>query len=425
MDGPMVGKTIGYFFVGDFQGGPDGAFDIKIADITITHADGTITPIPTPLGSFNYGGDMTDVTNVSFAGERPGVVADAHLYLGDHLGSTVVEFSGGNWPVWKGEYTPFGQELDTQDTVNNYKFAGMEHDPESGLDHTQFRQYASVTGRWLSPDPYNGSYDLSNPQSFNRYSYVGNMPTGFTDPNGLFLGIPLAGGGWQAGVVAGAEVAVVAAIGYGISLGVQNIFGLFSHPQCHACDHPRPAGTGTPDYAGWDGNFGESLGLPVNGPQLGGGGVGGFFGVPSGCEFGPCGGGGFGFQQSGNYPNVGVNCRGIETYHLGLIFAQHCDATVSIGDGWLYSLSAGPIDGRLRGFVTKTHTLPTGAINFWKGRDGLGLAKCLISAASASQASPDAPEYHPVYGPNSNIWLNGIFSSCGVNLGIKTHGPYF
>ena len=32
----------------------------------------------------------------------------------------------------------------------------------------------------MSPDPYNGSYDLSNPQSLNRYSYVGNMPVGFT-----------------------------------------------------------------------------------------------------------------------------------------------------------------------------------------------------------------------------------------------------
>jgi hypothetical protein len=138
------------------------------------------------------------------------------------------------------------------------------------------------------------------------------------------------------------------------------------------------------------------------------------------CEFGACG-----FQQSGSVPNVGVNCRGIETDHLGLILAQHCDATVSIGDGWLYSISAGPIGDRLRGFVTKTHALPTGATNFWKGREGLHLAQCLISGASANQASADAPQYHPVTGPNSNTWLNGIFSGCGVNLGLKTHGPYF
>jgi hypothetical protein len=37
----------------------------------------------------------------------------------------------------------------------------------------------------MSPDPYNGSYDLGNPQSFNRYAYVGNNPLSFTDPLGL------------------------------------------------------------------------------------------------------------------------------------------------------------------------------------------------------------------------------------------------
>jgi hypothetical protein len=37
----------------------------------------------------------------------------------------------------------------------------------------------------LSPDPYLGSMDLSNPQSLNRYSYVLNNPTNFIDPLGL------------------------------------------------------------------------------------------------------------------------------------------------------------------------------------------------------------------------------------------------
>jgi hypothetical protein len=36
----------------------------------------------------------------------------------------------------------------------------------------------------MSPDPYDGSYDASNPQSFNRYAYVLNSPLAFTDPNG-------------------------------------------------------------------------------------------------------------------------------------------------------------------------------------------------------------------------------------------------
>lgn len=37
----------------------------------------------------------------------------------------------------------------------------------------------------MSPDPYMGSYDLSNPQSMNRYSYGQNYPLGYIDRWGL------------------------------------------------------------------------------------------------------------------------------------------------------------------------------------------------------------------------------------------------
>ena len=221
------------------------------------------------------------------------------------------------------------------------------------------------------------------------------------------------GPGGGAGGCIGAAISEGADVGDDVVCGVEllrDILDLFHHPKFTGTTSPRPNAQPWDEYhIHYGPNIAGALGLPSGG-----------------CEFGACG-----FQQSGNVPNVGVNCRGIEApiphtnIPLGDLGAQHCDATVSIGDGWLYSLSAGPIGDRLRGFVTKTHTLPTGATNFWKGRDGLGLAQCLIGAATASQNSADAPQYHPVTGPNSNIWLNGIFSSCGVNLGLKTHGPYF
>jgi RHS repeat-associated protein len=68
---------------------------------------------------------------------------------------------------------------------DNAHFADLERDAESGTEHAQFRNYTSAQGRWLSPDPYSGSYDASNPQSMNRYGYVLNNPTSFTDPSGL------------------------------------------------------------------------------------------------------------------------------------------------------------------------------------------------------------------------------------------------
>ena len=68
---------------------------------------------------------------------------------------------------------------------DNLHFSDLERDAESGTEHAQFRNYASAQGRWLSPDQYSGSYDVTNPQSMNRYAYVLNNPMSFTDPSGL------------------------------------------------------------------------------------------------------------------------------------------------------------------------------------------------------------------------------------------------
>ena len=69
---------------------------------------------------------------------------------------------------------------------DNEHFAGLERDAESGTEHAQFRNYTSNQGRWLVPDQYPGSYDVTNPQSMNRYAYVLNNPMSMVDPSGLF-----------------------------------------------------------------------------------------------------------------------------------------------------------------------------------------------------------------------------------------------
>jgi RHS repeat-associated protein len=81
---------------------------------------------------------------------------------------------------WADGHTPSGDNGDQHD------FAQMERDLEDNTEHAQFRQYSTNLGRWQSPDLYTGSYDLTNPQSFNRYTYALNNPANLTDPSGLY-----------------------------------------------------------------------------------------------------------------------------------------------------------------------------------------------------------------------------------------------
>ena len=68
-----------------------------------------------------------------------------------------------------------------------YRFTGKERDTESGLDYFGARHYASSMGRFMSPDPSGLVYaDITNPQSFNLYSYALNNPLKYTDPTGMY-----------------------------------------------------------------------------------------------------------------------------------------------------------------------------------------------------------------------------------------------
>lgn len=97
------------------------------------------------------------------------------------------------------DYTAFGNEIQSGTGLRtsaqgfsgnsnlDQKYAQTERDEATGLDHTWFRKLENQAGRWTSPDPYNGSMSLGNPQSFNRYSYVDNQPTNYIDPTGLLM----------------------------------------------------------------------------------------------------------------------------------------------------------------------------------------------------------------------------------------------
>ncbi len=64
------------------------------------------------------------------------------------------------------------------------KFTSYERDVNGG-DEAMFRRYNRWHSRFDQPDPYDGSYSLGDPQSFNRYAYTQNDPVNFIDPSGL------------------------------------------------------------------------------------------------------------------------------------------------------------------------------------------------------------------------------------------------
>ena len=97
---------------------------------------------------------------------------------------------------------PFGDGYSVNSSDPNAQqdaptYAMLDFDNESGTDHAIFRQYADTPGRWMSPDPYYGSYDANNPQSMNRYSYVMSNPLAYIDPEGLAASQPVPCGGGE------------------------------------------------------------------------------------------------------------------------------------------------------------------------------------------------------------------------------------
>jgi RHS repeat-associated protein len=123
---------------------------------------------------------------------------ETRWHIRDNVGTgrIALDQTGSLANVRRNDFLPFGEELTGgvagrtaargyAPTNINQKFTGHERDASTGYDHTLWRKLDSVQGRWTSPDPYGGSMEIGNPQSFNRYSYVLNDPVNLMDPLGL------------------------------------------------------------------------------------------------------------------------------------------------------------------------------------------------------------------------------------------------
>ena len=148
------------------------------------------------LRSSILGGQVVCELNASGGWDR------GYVYVGNQL--LALQYLGVNWvhqdPVTKSQRVtnssgvvtstidldPWGGETarSSNQAFQPHRYTSYERDGNGG-DEAMMRRYNGKWHRFAQPDPYDGSYALADPQSFNRYAYVQNDPVTFVDPTGL------------------------------------------------------------------------------------------------------------------------------------------------------------------------------------------------------------------------------------------------
>ena len=118
-------------------------------------------------------------------GQRVAMRKGGTLYylLGDHLGSTSVTTYSGGVKMAEVRYKPFGEDRYTSGTTpTDFRFTGQRIDSYINIYWYNSRWYDPALSWWIQPNSI--VPDPNNPQSWNRYNYVGNNPCNFNDPDG-------------------------------------------------------------------------------------------------------------------------------------------------------------------------------------------------------------------------------------------------
>jgi RHS repeat-associated protein len=112
----------------------------------------------------------------------PAATGGTSYYLADRLSTRMTTDTTGAFKATQ-DHLPFGDDGGTTGTSEKHRFTSYERDGESNTDYAMNRQYGMNNGRFMQPDPIEGS--VANPQSLNRYSYAIGDPVNLTDRTGL------------------------------------------------------------------------------------------------------------------------------------------------------------------------------------------------------------------------------------------------
>jgi len=164
------------------------------------------------IATYDYDGSGRRIKKTNAAGQQTVFVYDATNKLVAEYSSETTSTSGRSYitndllnsprvisnndgnVTSRRDFMPFGESIAVARSVNqNYgvddglrkNFTSKERDNESGLDFFEARYYASMHGRFTSPDPLLASARVAEPQSWNRYNYCSNNPLNIVDPKGL------------------------------------------------------------------------------------------------------------------------------------------------------------------------------------------------------------------------------------------------
>ena len=148
-----------------------------------------------------------------------------YYYLTDGNGSVLALTDSSGAVQDSYSYDAFGNVTSSSGSVPNpFRFDGGVWDAASGLLKFGTRYYDPSVGRWTQEDPLAGS--MQDPQSLDRYGFVGGDPVNFVDLSGSGLCANLGASFGVLGVVAGLSGAEPVATAAGIIAAGSDIAAL-------------------------------------------------------------------------------------------------------------------------------------------------------------------------------------------------------